>query len=282
MNITHIRLTSLHPYKNSQLIGFLSALAWLSFIFAAFKGFHFWYVGFVLFFWLSLAALNYRHKTSLWLLQNNFFLAARLYVVLFAIGFVGDFLVGQYVFHLWIYPYFHGFFDWGQLYLVVYPLGGLCIIELFFFLSTLFHERLIISQRTHDTSTQRIDMIDHGLVAIVILGIIGASLSRYFGFQPPFPHILLGAFLMWGAVATLQLIHRLQHALHWLAIILTTTALSIFLHEVPNTAVFEWRYQNAPILNYSMLGIPVWVFLGWYLMVIVVLRAWLRFVWRHK
>src|SRR5438105_2351324 len=108
-------------YKFKGLIALVATLAWLGFIYLAFRGFHFWYEGFVLFFWIALGALNYRHESTLWLLKNRPKIFALFYLVLAIFLFYGDYGLGRYITHLWIYPYHLTF--WSQLRIyVMYPL----------------------------------------------------------------------------------------------------------------------------------------------------------------
>lgn len=130
--------------KFKHFFSFLATLIWLIFIFAAFNGFHFWYSGFVLFFWLSLALLNYQHKTTLWCLKNRTKYFIKFYLFLFFVGFVGDFMIGTHLAGLWQYPYYSSWSDWIRLYVIIYPFGGLCILEMIFFLSSLAKEKLSI------------------------------------------------------------------------------------------------------------------------------------------
>lgn len=273
---------SLHLNKNSKLISLASTLIWLGFVFAAFKGFHFWYVGFVLFFWLSLAALNYKHETSLWLLKNRGYRFTQLYIVLVIIGFAGDFIIGQHVANLWSYPYYQTLSDWLRLYLIIYPFGGLYILELTFFLANFFHEKFAFTHSAESRSVRVINTTEHILDALLPLFAVSFSLLHFWDIEIPFPHLTVYGFLLWTAVTTLAFTRHIRHGLHWFAILLAVLFISVFLHEVPNTAVFEWKYHVAPVLNPLILEIPLWVFIGWYVMIIVMLRVWIRFVWAKK
>ena len=131
-------------YKYKDLFALLSTVGWMAFIYSAFKGFHFWYLGFVFFFWLSLGILNYRHESTLWLMKNRLFLFVKYYLVLAFLGFVADYIIGQTLAGFWIYPFYNSGFDWLRLYLLIYPIGGLSVIELVYFLAGIFKEKVIL------------------------------------------------------------------------------------------------------------------------------------------
>jgi len=269
-------------YKNTKLIALFSTILWLVFTFAAFKGFHFWYAGFIFFFWLSLASLNYRHETTLWHLKNRTSRFLQFFFVLFTIGFITDFIIGQRISHLWSYPLYSSFGDWTRLYLIIYPFGGLSVLELIFFLSNTFGEKFIFTHRTENLPEKIIDASDHFVDLFLLLVVMGLPILYFFNIPLPFRHLILYGFLIWALVATVKFAYHIRHGLHWVAILLASLFMSVFLHEIPNTAVFEWRYYNAPILNSLILDIPLWVFLGWYIIVLMMLRIWVRFVWAKK
>jgi hypothetical protein len=156
-------------YKNSKILALISTVIWLLFVFSAFKGFHFWYAGFVFFFWLALAALNYRHRTSLWMLKNYLRHFLFLYGILLVVGFHGDYIIGQVLTDFWRYPYYTTTGDWVRLYTIIYPFGGLVVLELVYFLSWIFGEHFRWTNR-HETSASRVvtvlDRIFLGLIFI--------------------------------------------------------------------------------------------------------------------
>ena len=86
-------------------------------------------------------------------------------------------------------------------------------------------------------------------------------------------------FSAWVVLTTLKFKFYLKHWTHWIAIVGATAVLSIFMHEIPNTAVFEWKYSVPSLLsNYSIFGIELWLLWGWYLLVLVMLKFWVQMV----
>jgi hypothetical protein len=263
-------------YKYGRIASLAAGIAWLVFAFSAFQGFHFWYLGFVFFFWLSLSLLNYRHRTTLWFLRNRTLYFALVYAILIVIGFVGDYVIGQQVANLWRYPYYTAYFDWVRLYALIYPLGGLAVLELVLFLGALFREKLILLPKPHAPLTRPLNLADHMLDGLVVCALIAIPVLYWAQVSLPFAHLSVYVFLAWVAVATAQFVYHVRHGSHWVAILLAALLMSVFLHEVPNTAVFEWEYFNAPLLNLRVLSIPLWVMAGWYVIVVLMLRIWVR------
>lgn len=264
-------------YNNSKIIALVSFFIWLAFIFSAFLGFRFWYAGFVSFFWTCLASLNYRHETTLWYLTNRFYGFFKLYLCLVVIGFIGDYIIGQQITHLWYYPYYGSTFDWLRLYLIIYPFGGLSILELTLFLSNFFNEKLSFAERKENPLQFTIDTFDYVISFSLIVILIVLPILYFFGFNLPFTDLTVYGSIFWIFIATIKFCFHVRHGLHWLAILITTLFMSVFLHEIPNTAVFEWKYLAAPILNTTILNLPLWIFFGWHVMLMFMLILWVHF-----
>lgn len=81
--------------KYRKAVAVFSSIGWLAFIFSAFRGFQFWYSGFVFFLWLSLALINYEQETSFWFLKNKFLKLAKFYLLLVVLAFFVDFILGH-------------------------------------------------------------------------------------------------------------------------------------------------------------------------------------------
>jgi hypothetical protein len=261
-------------YKNKNIIALIATIIWLSFIFAAFKGFYFWYEGFVFFFWICLGILNYRHETSIWLLKNRPHRFLKYFLFLFVLGFFADYVVGQKLTSLWIYPLYNSYDDWARLYLIIYPIGGLTVLELIYFLGGVFKEKFALIHKPVSTP-DRLEIIIDGLLLLTIL----IYLISKFVYPLPYLRLLLVMLLLaWTTVATLKFKYHIKHWSHWVAILFTTLFMSLFLHEIPNTAVYEWRYYPAPLFNQIILGIPLWVYFGWYFLILLMLRFWMYLV----
>jgi hypothetical protein len=265
-------------YKYAKIIALFATLAWLGFIFSAFKGFHFWYGGFVVFFWLALSALNYHHDTSLWVLKNRFYKFIKFYLFLVLFWFYADFILGQKAVGLWEYPFYHTAGDWFRLYLILYPFVGLTMIELLYFLSALFGEKLVIEYKKQSLLHKILDRLDLVLLSAILVAAIPAVVWP----TPSFTSFFVWLGISWAGIATFKLKYHVRHWLHYLAIFTATFIMSAFLYELPNTNVFEWKYHAAPILNSSILQIPLWVIAGWYVQVLIMLKLWIYFVLKKR
>lgn len=269
-------------YKNKERLALVFCLIWISLIFSAFKGFHFWYAGFLVFFWLSLGFLNYRHETSLWLLRNRTTLFLKFVMVSAAVGFIADYLIGIKISHFWNYPFYNDLFDWVRLYLIIYPFGGLSILELVFFLSGLSGDKLYFIHKTNNLTQKFIDASDYFVDIFLLIVILLWPLMYWFGVKLPIRHFFAYGFLVWLVIATVKFAYHIKHGWHWVAIFLAALLMSLLLNEYPNTVALEWVYYNGPILNYKILELPVWVMLGWYVMILFMMRLWIRLVWAKK
>ena len=268
--------------KDPKVGALCAAVVWIVFIFAAFKGLQFWYAGFVFFFWLSLAFLNYCHSTSFWIAQHTPWRFLRFYLALFAVGFIGDFVIGQNIAHLWSYPHYNSFVEWATLYAISYPFGGLSILELSFFLGYIFHEKFVYLPRVHMSAAHYVDKLDHAVDTLLAALLLGGSALYLYGIHTGLAKSIVYLFLLWAVLTTVKLAYHLRHGIHWIALFCAVLFISVLLHEVPNTAVFEWEYYTAPILNFLIFEIPAWVFLGWYLMLLVMYRLWLRLILQKR
>jgi len=260
-------------YRWSSLIAVIATIGWLGFIFAAFRGFSFWYGGFVVFFWIALGFLNYRHESSLWLLKNRFLIFLKFYVVMIVLSFIGDLLIGQNIAHLWTYPHYAHLSDWIRLYLVLYPFGALAVLELMYLLGWVTGEKLVFHKLDHTPPI--FHLLIHRFDALLLFLILFLLVMRFFVIIGNLREIMVGLLLVWMCVGTIRLHHHLKHLRHLLGIFLATLLVSVFLHEFPNVGTYEWVYFKSPILNHQIFGIYLWVIVGWYLLVLGTLRMWM-------
>lgn len=265
--------------KYQKTIALFATIGWLIFILAAFRGFHFWYEGFIVFFYIALGTINYQQKTTVWLLKNKFRKFLKFYIFLIVFFFFVDYLLGQKIGHLWSYPYHTYLLSKEWLYLM-YPLAGLAILELTYFIGGVFGEKLIFIKNPRNIFHKVVDKAETvWLLITLFVPVIFYSLRISFYNAGSF---LAYASVVWIILYTIKLDYHLKHRLHWLAIFLLTAILSILTQEVPNVGVFEWVYHNSPFLNQIIFGIHLWVILAWYLFVILMLRFWIYVALRDQ
>ena len=156
-------------YKYGKVIAFLATIGWLASVFAAFKGFAFWYAGFVFFFWLAMGTLNYRHRTSLWYIENRLWLSFRFFAILVIVSVFADYFAFQKLTDLWSYPHYNSWDDWARLYLIIYPFGGLALLEFVYFLSGIFFEKLRFVEKVRSRIHKLVDKVDIAILLVMIL-----------------------------------------------------------------------------------------------------------------
>lgn len=271
-------INTISSNKNRKIIAFFSTLIWLGFVFAGFNNFYFWYGGFVLFFFLAIGAMNYDEKTGLWLFTNRPLLFTKFYAAMIILSFFADFAVGQELTNLWTYPHYNSFDDFLRIYLILYPFGGLAVLELSYFISRIFGEKIAFVERPHGFSHKIADNVFVFLLAIVSLLVLLSTLKRSYQLNLT----ILWAFLLWIPAAIIKFKFHLKHWTHLVYIFTATYVISIFLHEIPNVGTYEWKYNTFPffgvVMNKILLGIPVWVILGWWVLVLGMFWLWVYLV----
>jgi len=250
----------------------IANVLWLAFAFAGFKGFPFWYGGFVFFFWLAFGLLNYTHKSSVWLAHKRVWLFILLYLALAGISFFIDIFGVNH--HLWFYPFYHGA---GMLWvwLVLYPFGGLAVLELLYFLGGCLGEPLTFKECSMTKWHGFFDVLEHVLF-LTVTGVIIAD-ALWPGFEVSLP-ITISLFLIWLGIALIKLSFYIRHLGHCSLVILSIVLLALLLHELPNTVAREWIYLEAPLssfFNAFLFGLPVWMWVGWFWLVLLPLRIWI-------
>jgi len=246
-------------------------LGWIGFAFAGFNGFSYWYGGFVLCFWVAFGTLNVSQRSSFWLACHRKTLFLLFYVALASSAFFAD-RFGV-IFHLWFYPLYEGVWMlW--VYLVLYPFGGLAVLELLYFLSAKFGASLRFV--AHPATFWHIffDVLESLLfimtLGALILGVIGVTAAV------PLVGILA---LLWVVSALIKMRFHIRHSAHYILVVILTALCATFLHEFPNTVAHEWIYQAVPafglLLNYVLLGVPLWVWVGYCWLTLFPLRLWI-------
>ncbi|KKW11249.1 MAG: hypothetical protein UY50_C0018G0017 [Parcubacteria group bacterium GW2011_GWA2_49_9] len=229
----------------------------------------------MLFFWFAFGLLNYPHKSSVWFAHRRPWLFAFFYIALSGTSYIVDqFGLTQ---HLWFYPLYRGA-DMLWVVLVLYPFGGLAVLELLYFLGGYLGEPLTFRERSMTKWHGFFDVLEH----IIFFGLMGAfiagALRTGTGVLIPVTVFLA---LLWMITALIKLRFHIHHSGHYSLIIVCTVLLAALSHELPNTVAREWVYLEAPLssfFNYLLLGLPVWVWLGWFFLVLLPLRLWIFLV----
>ncbi|HBV01319.1 MAG TPA: hypothetical protein DEF00_02925 [Candidatus Taylorbacteria bacterium] len=271
-----MRLSKEQKFLYSRVAILIASVGWIVSAFAGFKGFPFWYGGFVLCFWLAFGMINYKEKSSVWLFHNKPRLFALFYAALAGTLFLGDqFGLNM---HLWFYPFYKGFallFVW----LGLYPFGGLATLELLYFLSSYFGEPLRFERRPE---TRRHDFFDV-LEPLIFLAMIGVIVKGAIGIGPEIgAPVAIIISIIWILAAMVKIKFHIRHPGHYALILVLTALIAAISYELPNAIAREWVYLDAPFLNLSALGLPLWFWILWFLFTLIPLRLWIFLVLHQK
>lgn len=123
-----------------------------------------------------------------------------------------------------------------------------------------------------------VDKLDVGLLLFILI----TTILALGGVIKGYAELMLAGFLVWMIFGTLKLKYHISHWSHYVSILIATLLMSVFLHELPNVGTFEWKYKTAPLLNQEALGVPLWVILGWYILVLGMVRLWMFLVLKPR
>ncbi len=241
-----------------------------------FRGFPFWYGGFVLCFWGALGLLNYGQHSSLWLSYKKPWLFVLLYGALAGTSFLSD-TFGLNA-HLWFYPFYHGI-SLLWVWLVLYPFGGLAILELLYFLAGHLDAPLEFRQYPQTQGHRFFDVFESllflGMVGVVVLGAIhvpsGLTLPAIFAFV-----------VVWIISALLKLRFHITHLGQYTLVIVLTTLLATLSYGLSGFATRSWICLETTFFDVLLFGFPFWVWVGSFWFVLITLRLWIFLVLHPK
>ncbi|MDO8620238.1 MAG: hypothetical protein Q7R64_02720 [bacterium] len=239
-------------------------------------GVPFWYGGFVLCLWGALGLLNYGQHSSLWLIHKKPWLFVLLYGALAGASFLTD-TFGLNA-HLWFYPLYQGiglFWVW----LVLYPFGGLAMLELLYFFAGYLDEPLHFKEYPQTRMHRFFDVFESLLFLLMIAVIVLGAVKADWGLALPNMVILS---VLWMFSALVKLRFHIGHPGHFILVIVIATFFSVLSHELPNTLAREWIYLEQPFLNFLIFGVPSWVWIGWFWLNLMTLRLWIFLVLHPK
>ena len=209
------------------------------------------------------------------LLKNKELMSLRVFTFLYfgvflIFGIFGDLIFGLWICKLWSYPSYT-LINYLNLYLLIYPLGGMVMVYSFALLEKLSGIKVKENKATYKVSI-RVSLI-LWLVGLVFLVLCFFTMPTYVGF---FIYLFAGISAI-GLMSYLTLLIRKDDLLErlfikpikYLILIIIVAYTQGFLHEYPNVFVKEWIYHNFPYENITFLGIPVTVlFFGWIALVV--------------
>lgn len=186
------------------------------------------------------------------------------YILYFFFGLFID-ISSQY-FGLWHYSY-HNFLEYIPLYLLIYPLGGIVMLQSYFFVK----ERTNFKLNTKNVPRKKVFVLDLILLVIVmfVISLLNMESFMKLGF------ILLGFLVISSFILFDFLSDRLnnisfsrqvvENPISIVIVTLIATYANAFLHEYPNTFANEWIYtvKTNSFLDLNILNIPLIVLFGW-------------------
>ncbi len=269
-----MNLTNEQKFLYSRVAILITGVLAIASVAAGFHGFHFWYGFFVVCFTLCVGLINWKQHTTVWLAIAR----PRIFLLLYATLVVTSFFGDQFGLNLtlWFYPYYHGAgFLW--VYFVLYPFGGLAVLELLYVLAGALDEPLVFKEHAATSFHHTVDVVENVLVLVgTLLAVLGAA-----GVPVPFS-LSVGTVLLWFVAVFFKLKLHIRHPGHYTLVILLSTFLSLVIYHFPNTIAREWVYLDAPFFDRRVLGVPLFVFLGWYVLTLVPLRLWIYLVLHPK
>lgn len=190
----------------------------------------------------------------------------RMYTRFIKAGIIVDLVLGLSLTRLWHYNY-DSFFDYLSLYLVVYPVAGIVMVQSFIYLKS----KIIRRERKTFLLTPKI----YRIIALSFTAIIILLLREIF--QGKATPIIMGSFFLFVcmyAVLNLNFTATIRkklnipgevhdHPVALLMILMAATYFNAFLHEIPNVTAQQWAYQNYPWPDLQFLGIPAVAFIAW-------------------
>ncbi|MBM3234255.1 hypothetical protein FJZ19_04140 [Candidatus Pacearchaeota archaeon] len=208
--------------------------------------------------------INKREFLSL----KNFF---KVYLAFFMLGIVADLIFGIWITKLWFYPDYN-LINYIILYFFIYPFGGFIVIYSFALIESLAGKKPRERKKDYFLALNFSKILFFLGMVFLIIAILFAN--SYKGFLIYVFFGLMG----YGLTNYVTLKYKKDDLLER---ILTKTSKYVLLiaivaytqgiiHEFPNVFAREWIYQNFPLNNLTLLGIPIMVLLFCWLWLVVV------------
>lgn len=239
-------------------IGFSSFL--LSLYFAFSLGFNHFYEFLLIGLFFILLPFTLRHF-------HSFRLFLVLYLSIIILGLFIDLLIGLSLFKLWYYSY-SKLFEYLLLYTLVYPLGGIVMLQSF-----LLGKSFIKTKKTSGVNNLKTGLLISSIILLMI-GIFSAVSKAYFVFSTwaVILAVLIVLFVIISINTVSEMINNqsyirklINSPVNIILVTLIATYVNAFIHEYPNIFAGQWVYTAYinPFLNTPILGIPLLVLLVW-------------------
>lgn len=203
-----------------------------------------------------------------------------MYLMFIPLGLVGDLFLGLYLIELWYYNY-SLLIEYIFLYLWIYPVGGIVMVQSYIYLTNAFNSKKILTPNP----PPKIDTakILKSCIIFLFLSLLVAVLGNIFDIK-----YYLQLFFVTNSIFLTLLINYVSEKINSKSLIrdifnrpkLTAIAfiggtyINAIFHELPNTHAWQWVYTNIPLSSISIFKVPVFVFLGWPILMLVPLSLY--------
>lgn len=193
-----------------------------------------------------------------------------LYGIFFLGGLIADLLLGLTVANLWYYTY-STVFEYLTLYLLIYPLGGIVMVQTFLIL-----EYMLVQKPGSAFSPRKpvkmFMFFFFGLVVFLVFAETVVDLA-FFGFWLYFAVTFTVLFLvnyMSERLSGDSFVRRVaKNPGRYALVVFAAAYTQAFIHEFPNVFAEQWVYQGWPF-PVGVFSIPVVVFfLGWFALTVI-------------
>ena len=253
----------------TRIIILLTTIGWIGAAFSGFNGSPLWYGGFVLCFWVSFGLLNYHDRSSLWLAFKRPYLFSLMFTALASVLFLMDMF--GFNTDIWFYPFYSGsglLFVW----LVLYPFGGLSVLELLYFLAGCLGEPLCFKELYITKWHRFFDAFEHILFLLMIAVIILGATMVHGQFALP---LMTGIAVLWILTSLIKMRFHVNDLGQYLLIVILAVMLATISHALPHTIAREWVGLNTTFLDFFAFGLPLWVWIGSFWFTLIPLRLWM-------
>lgn len=200
----------------------------------------------------------------------------------FAAGIIIDLILGLTLTELWRYNY-NSLPQYILLYLWIYPICLLIMALTYIISLDLLNIKFKKSKEKEPNLKDEFVFVLFCFVFVIATFVYSSIVGKYylgfllFGTVMALIYLLLNVYIEKRKGLTFfNLLHKepLKVAL---AAIMSTYSMA-FLHEIPNIVAEQWVYQNLPLMDITIIKIPIFVLAGWIILLLIPLSVILKYL----
>jgi hypothetical protein len=203
----------------------------------------------------------------------------KLYIIGLILGIIGDLILGIYISELWYYTYSQ-IWEYILLYLLIYPFGGIVLIQSYFILK----QRTKFKNNKVNLKLKTIKILNAIFIIItLILSIIIYLLDIRYIQLIHFGILSLVFFFTFTYYSEKKIKKSflrdiLENPKQVIVISSIVTYLNAIIHEYPNTIAKQWIYTNIPFQNITILDVPaILILCGWFILLYIPMASYYLF-----